>query len=69
MNKPVMIEGREYPVIDRLGYQQSAGVYAIEVRDGDCERIAVSPSARGPWRWHQVQILVGPPPCGQSSNA
>ena len=67
--KPVTIGGREYQVLDRLGWQSSAGVYAIEVMDGDKPRIAVSSNNRSPWRWHEPRFVVGGRPCGQATAA
>lgn len=61
----IRVEGRDYEVVERLGYQ--SGCYAVAVRvDGGAERIAIAASVRGPWRWHQVQVVPGGPITGQS---
>jgi len=59
--KSAIIDDREYPVVDRLGYQHSIGMYAIEVMDGDEERVAVSSNNRSPWQWNRPALLVAPP--------
>lgn len=51
MSRKITIEGKLYVVIESLGFQQSAGVYAWEVRDGETLRIAVSNNRGGPYRF------------------
>ncbi len=65
----IMIDGVAYPVIDRMGFQHSLGMYAVEVETPEGERIAVSTGGRfAPWKWHRPIVLIGPPPCGQSAK-
>lgn len=66
--RKVIIDGLEYAVTDRLGYQHSRGVYAIEVeRDGQT-RICTSRSAAGPWEFNRPWVLIGGPITGQNTN-
>lgn len=51
MPRRITIEGKLHVVIESLGFQQSAGVYAWEVRDGETLRIAVSNNRGGPYRF------------------
>ena len=59
--KPITVEGVEYPVIERMGYAHSAGCYAalVQMPDGT-EKVARSPIARGPWRFHAPADRVAP---------
>ena len=59
--KPILIDGVEYPVVDNLGFQHSAGCYAKEVvmPDGSGQ-IARAQSASGPWRFHTPEETVAP---------
>ena len=59
--KPITVEGVEYPVIERMGYQHSAGCYAVLVQMPDgTERVARSCSARSPWIFHTAADRVAP---------
>ena len=61
MPRTVEVEGVEYPVVENLGYQHSAGVYVrcVAVAKG-IERMAVSWRASGPWRWWRPKDRVRP---------
>lgn len=66
----ITVDGKEYPVEDRMGWQSSRGVYAVEVKDGDDFRIAISRTARGPWQWSRPIVLLRPRrPDTQPENA
>lgn len=56
----ITVDGGRYRVVETLGYQPSAGVYAKEVRDGDGYRIAVSERRGGPWRFWTTRDMVQP---------
>lgn len=58
--KPLSVDGTEYPVLDRLGWQASSGVYAVEVETPGGPRMAVSPSRSGPYRFWGVADRVAP---------
>jgi hypothetical protein len=45
----IQIDGEQYEVLDSLGWQPSAGVYAKEVKTNEGPRIAVKKD--GVWRW------------------
>ena len=59
----VMIDGVEYFVTERLGWQPSAGVYALVVSElGACPAmVAVSDRANGPWRFRTIAERLGFP--------
>ena len=53
----VTVEGRDYEVVDRLGYGPD-GNYAVEVRCADgAHRVAAWRSPRGPWEWYKPLVL------------
>ena len=59
--RPIKIGGVEYPVIERMGFQHSAGAYTAAVRMPDgSEKIARAPYARGPWRFHNASDRLAP---------
>jgi hypothetical protein len=55
----IEVEGARYKVLDSLGWQASAGVFAKEVETPDGPRVAVR-SRRGLWRWWTARERVQP---------
>ncbi|OHB85685.1 MAG: hypothetical protein A2Z38_04100 [Planctomycetes bacterium RBG_19FT_COMBO_48_8] len=56
----IKIDDKEYKVLDNLGWQPSAGVYAKEVQDGDRKRIIVKGRGQTLWRfWTPEDRLRG----------
>ena len=41
MSAKLNVNGKMYPIVESMGYNHSAGVYAAVVKDGDVERVAV----------------------------
>ena len=55
----ITVEGGDYRVIESLGYQHSAGVYAKQVQTEDGPRMAVKHRG-GRWRWWTTLDRVSP---------
>lgn len=61
LKSAIAVQGKPYRVVERLGFQHSAGVYVVIVRDEDRgEDVAVvSDRAHGPWRpWAERDRLA-----------
>lgn len=56
----IEVDGANYKVLDNLGYQHSAGVYAKEVETESGARIAVRPRHGVSWRWWGAGDRVAP---------
>ena len=57
----VVVDGSELRVLETLGYQHSAGVYAKEVEINGQAIIVTSRSARGPWKLSSPILLISKP--------
>ncbi len=66
----ITVDGRPYKVLETLGYQPSLGLYGKAVHTTDHgERIAISTSPRGPWRWACDVASVDLPDTSRGSDA
>ena len=41
MNQKINVDGTMYPVVERMGFNHSIGMYSAFVKDGERERVAV----------------------------
>lgn len=56
----ITVDGGTYKVVESLGFQHSAGVYAKAVSTPQGERIAVRERRGGPWRWWMAEDRLQP---------
>lgn len=51
MSGKIQIEGKDYKVIEKMGYSHSAGAYVAEVETPEGPRIAVKYRGGAWWFW------------------
>jgi len=56
----ISVGGKQYEVLDNLGFQHSAGVYAKEVSTPDGTRMAVRDHGQKTWRFWGMQDMLRP---------
>ncbi|WP_419917471.1 hypothetical protein [Candidatus Poriferisocius sp.] len=55
----IVVDGEAYPVVESLGFEHTAGMYAKLVKVGDGEKMAVK-APRGAWRFWTAEDRVKP---------
>ena len=67
--KSIVVEGKEYPVIENLGYSHDAGCFAKVVETESGERVAVRQGGSKLWKFWKAQIRPSGRPVGMTIPA